>query len=374
MAEIATYLDYNATAPIKPAVREAVEAALGKVGNPSSIHRFGRALRDEVEAARERVARLVGGRPEHLVFTSGGTEANHLALQGAGVARHLMSAVEHDSIRNALAGPETVPVDADGRVDLAALETLLNARPEPALVSIMAVNNETGVVEPIAEAARIVHAHGSRLLVDAVQAAGKVAIDLQAQGADYLTLSAHKLGGPTGVGALVLGADVPYTVPVSGAGQERGRRPGTENVPGIVGFGVAADLAAAALEDFGNIGALRDRLENGIARIAKDAVVFGRVAPRVSNTSLIAMPGVSSETQLVAFDLDGFAVSAGSACSSGKVDPSHVLLAMGVEKAVAETAIRVSLGWDTKPDDIEGFLKAWESLYARTRGRKVSAA
>lgn len=374
MAEIAAYLDYNATAPLKPAVREGMEAALTKVGNPSSIHRFGRALRDEVEAAREKVAFLAGVSPEQIIFTSGGTEANQLALRGAGLARSLISAVEHDSIRNAATNAEIVPVDANGIVDLKTLAVLLNARPEPALVAIMAVNNETGVIEPIAEAAEIVHAHGSRLLVDAVQAAGKMAIDMASLGADYLTLSAHKLGGPTGVGALVLGKDAPYAVPVAGAGQERGRRPGTENVPGILGFGKAAELAAAALEDFQKIGVLRDRLEEGVARIAKDAAIFARSAPRVANTSLLAMPGVSSETQLVAFDLAGFAVSAGSACSSGKVDPSHVLLAMGVERTIAETAIRVSLGWDTKPEEIDGFLKAWESLYARTGDRKVSAA
>lgn len=374
MAEIATYLDYNATAPIKPAVREAVGRALEGVGNPSSIHRFGRAIRDEVEAAREKVARLVHASPEQVVFTSGGTEANHLALRGAGVQRHLISVVEHDSIRNAAIDAEIVPVDGNGIADLKTLAAILSADSTPALVSIMAVNNETGVIAPVANAAKIVHAHGSRLLSDAVQAAGKVAIDVSALGADYLTLSAHKLGGPMGVGALILGPDAPYAVPTAGAGQERGRRPGTENVPGIIGFGVAAEIAAEGLEDFRRLEVLRDRLEAGIRRIAEEATIFANAAPRVSNTSLVSMPGVSSETQLAAFDLAGFAVSAGSACSSGKVDPSHVLLAMGVEKAAADTAIRISLGWDSRAGDIAGFLKVWESLYTRTRDRKVSAA
>lgn len=374
MAEIATYLDYNATAPTKSAVREAIGQALESVGNPSSIHGFGRAVRDEVEAAREKVARLVRASPERVVFTSGGTEANHLALRGADVQRHLISAVEHDSIRNAPIEAEIVPVDENGIVDLKALEAMLNADPTPALVSIMAVNNETGVIEPLKDAARIVHAHGSRLLSDAVQAAGKMAIDVGAPAADYLTLSAHKLGGPMGVGALILGPDAPYTVSLAGGGQERGRRPGTENVPGIIGFGVAAEIAAQALEDFQKLGVLRDELEAGIRRIAKEAIIFAKSAPRVSNTSLVSMPGVSSETQLVAFDLAGFAVSAGSACASSKVDPSHVLLAMGVTEAVASTAIRISLGWDSRADDIAGFLKAWESLYARTRDRAVTAA
>ncbi len=194
MAEIATYLDYNATAPTMSAVREAIGQALESVGNPSSIHGFGRAVRDEVEAAREKVARLVRASPERVVFTSGGTEANHLALRGADVQRHLISAVEHDSIRNAAIDAEIVPVDENGIADLKALEAMLNADPTPALVSIMAVNNETGVIEPLKDAARIVHAHGSRLLSDAVQAAGKMAIDVGAPAADYLTLSAHKLG------------------------------------------------------------------------------------------------------------------------------------------------------------------------------------
>ena len=374
MAKIATYLDYNATAPTRAAVQEAVSKTLEGIGNPSSIHGAGRAVRDAIEVAREKVARLVHASPDQVVFTSGGTEANHLAVQGASVQRHLISAVEHDSIRGAVIDAEIVPVDGNGIADLKVLEGMLSVDPKPALVSIMMVNNETGVIMPIADVSKIVHAHGSYLFSDAVQAAGKMTIDLGVLDIDYLTLSAHKLGGPMGVGALILGPHAPYVVPTAGSGQERGRRPGTENVPGIIGFGVAAEIAAESLEDFQKLAALRDQLEAGIRRITEEAHIFACAAPRVANTTLVSMPRVPSETQLAAFDLAGFAVSAGSACSSGKVDPSHVLLAMGVAEAVAATAIRISLGWDSRTHDVTGFLKAWESLYVRTRDRRVSAA
>lgn len=372
MAKRAIYLDYNASAPMKPAVCEAVAEALGWTGNPSSVHGFGRAIRSALENARGQVAEFLSVQAEQIIFTSGATEANHLALRGAGFARHLVSAIEHDSIRKAVLGAETVPVDGNGVVDLAALEALLQKDATPALVSILSANNETGVLQPIKDAARIVHAHGSRLLCDAVQSAGKLALDLSDP--DYLTLSAHKLAGPTGAGALILGPRAPFTAPMSGGGQERGRQPGTENVPGIVGFGVAVCEAAKDLSRFQKLQRLREKLEMGVRTITPLAKIFGMDAPRVPNTSSIYMPGVPSETQVMAFDLAGIAVSAGAACSSGKMDPSHVLLAMGASSQAASSTIRVSLGWETKAEDIADFLKEWEAIYRRLGKQGATAA
>ncbi|MEW5703448.1 MAG: cysteine desulfurase family protein [Pseudomonadota bacterium] len=374
MAAVVTYLDYNASAPMKPAVREAVAESLEWIGNPSSVHSFGRAVREKVEAARQRVADLVSVKPERVLFTSGATEANHLALQGAGPKRHFISAVEHDSIRKVMPEAEILPVDANGVLDLAALESALAKDPRPVLVSVMAANNETGVIEPITQAAKIVHAHGSYLLCDAVQTVGRVPVALAKLEADYLTLSGHKFGGPTGVGALVLGEGAPYTAPVAGGGQERGRRPGTENVPGIAGFAVAARLAAEDLAAYRNLTSLRDRLEEGVLAVAKEAKIFGKHAPRLANTSSVLMPGVASETQVMAFDLAGIAVSAGAACSSGKVEPSHVLLAMGASPKEAGATIRVSLGWATEAFHVERFVSEWKAIYTRSRARRVVAA
>jgi cysteine desulfurase len=361
----AAYLDYNATAPVRPAAAAAVAATLEAVGNASSVHAAGRAARRRIEDARERVAALVGAAPAGVVFTSGGTEANALALTGSGAARLLVSAVEHDSVlRNA---PEAapIPVDRNGVVDLAALERLLgDARGEPCLVSLMLANNETGVIQPVAEAAAIARTHGARLHCDAVQAAGKIAVDMIALGVDMLTLSAHKIGGPQGVGALVLRDGVTLTPLFRGGGQERGRRAGTENLPGIAGFGAAA---AAALADLAagapaRIAAQRDRLE---AALGSQAVVHGAGAARLPNTSCIGLPGRSAEIQVMALDLAGVAVSSGAACSSGKVRASHVLGAMGLSAADAGCAIRVSLGWASSEDDVDRFVAAWRGLAAR---------
>ncbi|MFQ5984061.1 MAG: cysteine desulfurase family protein [Alphaproteobacteria bacterium] len=366
-----SYLDYNATVPVKPAVTEAVAAALERVGNPSSVHSFGRLARRAVEDARGRVAALVGAQPRQVVFTSGGTEANNLALEGSGRARRLVSAVEHVSVLEAAAEAIQLPVDDDGVVDLEALARELARDETPALVSVMLANNETGVIEPVAEVAALAHADGALVHCDAVQAAGKVPVNMAALGIDLLTLSAHKLGGPQGAGALVVGDDVPLAPMLLGGGQEIGRRAGTENAPALVGFGVAAELAAVDVADGARLTHLRDRLERRLSAVAPGTRVFAAGVRRLPNTSCFTMPGVKSETQVMALDLAGVAVSAGAACSSGKVAPSHVLGAMGVPSAEAETAIRVSLGWQTSADDIDRLIEAWSALYARAGERRA---
>ena len=378
-----SYLDYNATAPLRPEVREAVIEALALYGNPSSVHAEGRAARAAIEVARVKVAKLVGARAEDVIFTSGGTEANALALAAqAGEAWHCyMSAVEHPSV---LSGGRlyretttTIPVTSQGVVDLDALASELEThRPggwRP-LVSLMAANNETGAIQPVAEAAKIVHVAGGLLHSDAVQAAGRVPLDICALGSDMLSLSAHKIGGPKGVGALVLRERVHVEPLLKGGGQERRRRAGTENASGIVGFGVAAELAAADLAKVPEIAKLRDDLEAGALASAPDAVVLSSRVPRLPNTTCLAVPGAKAETLVIGLDLAGVAVSSGSACSSGKVEASHVLRAMGVAPELAQGAIRVSLGFATSNTDIQAFLRAFGELINRLKqSRKVAA-
>jgi cysteine desulfurase len=362
-----TYLDWNATAPLRQEAAAAMQAALALCGNPSSVHRWGREARRRVEAARAAVAALAGAATDGVVFTSGGTEANHLALLGSGRARVLVSAVEHSSVLQAVPDAERIPVDADGLVDPTALAALLDRDQGPALVSVMLANNETGVIQPARKLAALAHSHGALFHCDAVQAAGKIPLSLAELGADFLTLSAHKIGGPAGIGALVSsGADV--TPLLRGGGQERNRRAGTENLAGIAGFAAAA--AACDPAEYGRVRDLRDRLE---AALPPGAIVVGAGAPRLPNTSAIAMPGVPAETQIIALDLDGVMVSAGAACSSGKVGPSHVLAAMGLAPEIADATIRVSLGWSTSEADIAHFIDAWTALYRRTQGRARAA-
>ena len=353
------YLDHNATSPLRPAALDAMVEILRAGGNPSSVHRWGRAARASIDAARRQVAALVGALPAEIVFTSGGTEANNLALAGAGGRHVLVSAVELDSVLRAAAGARTIRVDSDGVVDLAALERLLGASAEPALVSVMLANNETGVIQPVAEVVRIARAAGALVHCDAVQAAGKMPVDLHGLGVDYMSLSAHKLGGPTGIGALVIRGDAPFAGDRRGGGQESNRRAGTENVAGIAGFGAVAIEAGSSTET------LRNQIEAGLRAIAPDATIHGAGVPRLGNTTCISMPGVRAETQVMALDLAGVGVSAGAACSSGKVQRSAVLTAMGVEPAVAEAAIRISLGWNSTQADIERLIEAWQELYIR---------
>jgi cysteine desulfurase len=383
MAERA-YLDWNATAPLRPQAREAWQDALAVAGNPSSVHAEGRAARRLVEQAREDVAHLVGAQPADVTFTASGTEANMLALSPAietggekrSRDRLFISAIEHASVRAGGRFPraaiEAIPVDADGRVDLAALTDALPRagsgvapRASRPLVSIMLANNETGVVQPVAAAAAIVHAANGLLHVDAVQAAGRVPCDMRALGADLLTLSGHKIGGPKGVGALVrVNDDIHFADPlIRGGGQERGLRAGTENVAGIAAFGAAAAAARRQMaEEAGHMRALRDRLEAGLKAIAPQAVIFGAAAERLPNTTLFAAAGMKAETAVIAFDLEGVAVSSGAACSSGKVQPSHVLAAMGVSARLQHSAVRVSVGWTTTEADVEMCLGAWRKL------------
>jgi cysteine desulfurase len=369
MAQTETYLDWNATTPLRPEASAAISATLNRCGNPSSVHRWGRAARQTVERSRKAVVALLGDiRADGVVFVSGGTEANHLALFGAGREHVLVSDVEHDSVRHAFPGSEAIPVDRDGVVAVDVLDRRLAADRRPALVSVMFANNETGVIQPVADIAAVAHKHGALFHCDAVQGAGKLPLDIEEIRADLVSLSAHKLGGPTGIGALVVTGGRDLTPLFRGGGQERGRRAGTENLPGIAGFAAAATAALEDITAYDRIRALRDRLDHQIAEIAPDAVVLGAAAPRLPNTTAIAMPGVAAETQVIALDLEGIMVSAGAACSSGKVGPSHVLAAMQVGPDLAGSTIRVSLGWDSSEADIAHFLRAWTALYRRRRG------
>jgi cysteine desulfurase len=375
------YLDWNATAPLRPAARAAMVAALERVGNPSSVHAEGRAARHLVEQAREQVATLVGAQARNVVFTSGGTEANALALtpclerpgQREPLRRLLMSAIEHPSVRCGGRFPqaaiEEIAVTGDGLIDLSELERrLAELAGAPVLVSLMHANNETGGIQPVAEAARMVHAAGGLLHVDAVQTAGRISCDINMLGADLVTISGHKLGGPQGTGALVKADETLHLADplIKGGGQERGGRAGTENVAAIAGFGAAAAEAGSGLEAEGeHVRGLREQLERDLRSIRAETVVFGNAAERLPNTTLFAVPGVKAETALIALDLAGIAASSGAACSSGKVAASHVLEAMAVAPELAAGAIRVSLGRDTTQGDVEGFLIAWSKLVSR---------
>jgi cysteine desulfurase len=373
------YFDWNATAKLRPQAQSAVGAALEMTGNPSSVHAAGRAARRLVEAAREQVAELVGTAARDVVFTSGGTEANMLAVSPALGDMLLISAIEHPSVRSGgrFATAEEIPVTVAGVIDLAALERLLAGRTRP-LVSLMLANNETGAIQPVAEAAALVHAANGLLHVDAVQGPGRIPCDFAALGADLMTLSSHKIGGPQGVGALIRREGLPLDSQIRGGGQERGMRAGTENVAGIAGFGAAA---AAVRQDWAaeaaRMAALRDRLEAGIKAIARKAVFFAAETARLPNTTLFSVPGMKAETAVIAFDLEGVAVSSGAACSSGKVAPSHVLAAMGVAPELARGAIRVSLGYSTSDGDVGTILKAWEklaeSLYKAGNRKEIAA-
>jgi cysteine desulfurase len=373
------YLDWNATARLRPQAREAMLAALEVAGNPSSVHGAGRSARRLVERAREQVAALVGVLPREVVFTSGGTEANALALSPALGDVLLVTAIEHPSVLSGgrCSTIEKVPVTADGVVDLGALERRLATASRP-LVSIMLANNETGVVQPIQRAAEAVHASGGLLHVDAVQGPGRIACDFAALGADLMTLSAHKFGGPQGVGALIKRDTLDVDALVKGGGQERGARAGTENVPGIAGFGAAAEAVSRSWrEEAARMAALRDRLESGLRAIAPQAAIFSETAERLPNTTLFAVAGVKAETAVIALDLEGVAVSSGAACSSGKVTPSHVLAAMDVPADLIHGAVRLSLGYSTTEAEIEAFLKAWaklaEGLYKSRKEQDIAA-
>ena len=384
MAATRLYLDWNATAPLHQAARDAMLRAMDIQGNPNSVHGEGRAARAAVETARRQVASLTGAAPAHVVFTSGATEAANMVLTPEfrmgrtplTVSHLYISAVEHPAVREGGRFPKDriseIPVTSAGMVDLAALEAMLSAHDKASglpMVAIMLANNEAGILQPVSEAAKVVQAAGGIFVVDAVQAAGRVAIDIEAIGADFLILSSHKIGGPKGAGALISRGEVLMPKPlIHGGGQEKGHRSGTENTLAIIGFGAAAD---AALADFdgrnAGIGMLRDRLEEGMRLAAPDIIIHGKDGARVPNTSFFTLPGLKSETGQIAFDLEGVAISAGSACSSGKVGESHVLVAMGCDPKLG--ALRISLGPATTEADVDRAIAA----LARIAGRRKLA-
>jgi cysteine desulfurase len=367
------YLDWNATTPLRPEAREAMSAAWDLSGNPSSVHAEGRASRRLVEDARAVIAAAVGADARNIVFTSGGTEANSLALtpgvrrdSSLPINRLVVCAIEHASVftggRFARQAIEILGVGTSGVVDLNHLRKILADGP-PARVSVMAANNETGALQPVAEVAEIVHGAGGLLHIDAVQMLGKIPFNIKDVKGDLISLSAHKFGGPKGVGALVLADGLNgLEAAIRGGGQEKGRRAGTENVPGIVGFAAAVKAAMASLDgDMDRVEKLRKKLETGL-RQTPGAFVFSEDAPRLPNTTLFTVPGLKAETAVIGFDLEGIAVSSGSACSSGKVQPSHVLEAMGFGPELAKGAVRLSLGWSTTEADIDCCLEAWRKL------------
>ncbi len=360
-----TYLDHNATQPLRAEARAAMLAAMDRFGNPSSVHAEGRAARALVESAREQVAALVGAKPGEVVFTSGATEANAFAFAGRGWRSVLFGNAEHAAVlapaRRLPAAQMELPCDGDGRQDIRGAEAWASGRASdgPALASLALANGETGVLQPVAEMAAAVVPFGVVVHSDAAQAAGRVPVDVAALGVSLMSLSSHKLGGPKGAGALVVRDGVALDALFVGGGQERRRRAGTENVAAIAGFGAAAEAARRDLERMGDIGILRDGLEAAVTRNVPQTVVIGKKADRLPNTTLIALPGKLAETLVIKLDLMGFAVSAGAACSSGKVGASHVLEAMGVAPEIARGAIRVSLGPQTTAEDVARFAEAW---------------
>jgi cysteine desulfurase len=368
------YCDYNAQAPLRPAARDAMIAALQTAGNPSSIHAAGRAAKAQLETARETLGGVIGAAPGDIVFTSSATEAVQLTLEAAragGSVSLIMSAIEHDALDGAAKlwpNARTIPVTRSGQIDLAALADLVAAAPAPCLVAVMHANNETGAIQPIAAAARIAHAAGGFLMVDASQSLGRLALDRQVLGADYLIASSHKLGGPAGAGLIALGPGAPFANVRPGGGQERGRRSGTENVVAIAGFAAAAAEAVAGLEgETARLTALRDGFEAVLRQAHPDIVVFAADGPRLANTSLFAVPGLSAEIALIGLDLAGVCASSGAACSSGKVRGSRVLAAMGVDGALARCALRISFGWASSADEPAQIVAALTQVRARRR-------
>ena len=391
MGGVRTYLDHNATAPLRPEARDALFAAFDQVGNPSSVHAEGRAARSVIEEARDAVAALCGASSRDIVFTSGATEANATALtlgiktegEPLALTHLLMSAVEHssclESARVEKEAQDLLPVDSDGRILVSALEEKLqeiNAQGGRALVSIQGANSETGVLQDIPALSQIIHAHSGLLHCDAVQAAGRLPLDQVAAGADILTLSAHKIGGPQGIGALVFksgGLSLQDRL-IRGGGQEKGARAGTEATALIAGFGAACRVAEASLAtEAPRLAALRADAEAQLLKIVPDAVIFGQNAPRLPNTLAFSILGLSAETALMSFDLAGLALSSGSACSSGKVKRSHVLDAMGVSSDIAKGALRVSFGYSSTPDDVVKFTSVCEDIIRKMKTRTRAA-
>lgn len=369
------YLDHNATTVTRPEAIDASISCLTSVGNPSSIHKPGREARQVLEQARKATAELVNSSTEDVIFTSGGTEANNLAMMSCGRSRILVSAVEHSSILKI--GAEIIEVDQNGIVDLDRLDEQLFCDNTPALVSVMLANNETGVIEPIKDIAKIAHRHGALVHCDAVQAVGKIPVDIVNLGVDLMSVSAHKIGGAAGSGALIVpglrsGASFNLKGTSFGGGQEQGYRAGTENLAGIAGFGAAAKVALFDLNNFSKLARFRDAIEKAVKNIEPKSVVFGANVDRLPNTTCLTMPGIDSDVQVMSFDLAGIGISAGSACSSGKAKVSSVLEAMKVSDQNVKSAVRVSFGWSSMESDVEAFVVAWRDLYSRTTARKIN--
>ncbi|MBT4879703.1 MAG: cysteine desulfurase [Alphaproteobacteria bacterium] len=360
------YLDYNATFPSPEGVVSALAEALRLGGNPSSTHGAGRKAKQVLNRSREIIATFLGAHPNQVIFTSGGTEANAMVLMGSQRSPIILTETEHDSVHRVVTEQpgldhHFVPINNQGIVDLQALEQSLIEAKTPALVSILLANNETGILNPVEEIVSISHKHGSLVHVDAIQALGKIPISFHKLDADFLTVSAHKVGGPQGVGALIAKEELPMVPLYLGGGQEKSRRSGTENVSGIAGF-------AAALEIIGEwntkeLESKRNVIEDALRSICPDLVIVGRDSPRLSNTCSLTMPGVPNSTQVIAFDLEGIAISSGAACSSGKIKSSRILKAMGFSDQQASEAIRVSLGPDTPMEHVEQFIRTWKKIY-----------
>ncbi len=373
------YLDYNATTPVRPEVIDSVCAAMATIGNSSSVHAEGRAARAIVEEGREKLRAFVNAPVNGVILTGGGTEAIHSALNGAvrsgAVKRIFVSAIEHAAVPANAAetgvAVESFPVTNSGVADLDWLQDRLRGHYAPRdggfLVCLMFANNETGVIQPVAEAAAITHEKGGLLFVDAAQAVGKVAVNFLMSGADLMAITAHKFGGPIGVGALIARPNLPLHPVMRGGGHESNRRAGTHNVPAIAGLGTACELGDQSIAKAPALGAMRDRMQ--IAAEDAGAVVWGKEAARLPGTLSMSAPGFSSQTQLMAMDLAGIAISSGSACSSGKTKPSHVLAAMGADEELSKCGIRVSMGWNSTDDDVDAFCRAWPEAYARVKAR-----
>ncbi|WP_289079036.1 cysteine desulfurase family protein [uncultured Thalassospira sp.] len=369
------YLDYNASAPLCHEARQAMIAAMDVAGNPSSVHASGRAARKIVDHARRTIADLVGGDSERIIFTSGGTEANNLALNGLEDVTVFTSAIEHPSVIEGRVDAKRIPVDGNGVVDLDALEAMLkeaSAAGQKVLVSVMLANNETGVIQPVAKVALLAREYRAKVHCDAIQALGRLPVDMGRLLVDMVSVSAHKIGGPKGIGALAIAPGVMLVPQIRGGGQEKYRRGGTENVLGIAGFGAAAERAGAQLANMANVAALRDRLETELASEAPELLIAGKGTERLVNTSCLILPGMPGETQVMALDLAGVAISSGSACSSGKVRESHVLKEMGVSDA--GSAIRVSLGLETTDEDIDTFIRVWSRMRGNAARKKARHA
>lgn len=360
------YLDHNATTPAKPAVCAVMQQILGFPHNPSSIHKAGREARRLVEDSRTIIAKALNTGPRDIVvFTSGATEANNLAITGAGMERVLVSAIEHPSVLNVPAQKEIIPVLPNGLIDIAALDSMLENNTQQTLISVMLVNNETGVIQPIDQVVAIARKRGALVHCDAAQAFGRLPLDIQNLGVDFLTLSSHKIGGPQGMGCLIIANCVVVAPQLKGGNQEKNLRAGTENIAGIVGFAEAIELAN--IVEFEKLRLWRDKIEQALS--IAPIRIFGKDAPRVANTTMFALPGASSETQLISLDLAGICVSNGSACSSGTVKESHVLKAMGATSAEATSSLRVSLGWNTTEKEVDFFIAEWLKMYDRIKER-----